>query len=457
MANVDVAVIGAGPAGLAASRVAAESGLRTLVLDEQQAPGGQIWRAAEAVLGDRRRHAVLAASYNGAGEAIAAARRAGADLQAECDLVDASRDLDLVWLDRRAGRIEEARAEALIVATGAMERPMAFPGWSLPGVLGAGALQVALKQGGAVPEGPVVLAGQGPLLLLVMRQLDAAGADLRAVVATEPGGPFAAAGALAAALASDPGLVLQGLGLATRRRLARVPVMGGVRRMTALGQGRLEAVEVETAFGRQQIACDWLGVHDGVIPNVQVTRLLGLPHRWHDAIGAFVPETGEGGRMAGTRIWVVGDAAGIGGAKLAGLRGALAAHEVAAARGKGGPPGSLRGRARRLARARPLVERLYPPLPVSRFATNDTVLCRCEGVTFGEVRAAIAEGATGPNRVKVFTRCGMGPCQGRTCGDLLTRLIAEETGQPPAVVGALRIRPPLKPVLLGDYAELGAQ
>ncbi len=453
MTDVDVAVIGSGPAGLAAARVAAEAGLTTLVLDEQPTPGGQIWRAAEAVLGDRRRREMLAASYGGAAEAIGAARAAGADLRLACDLIDASRDLEIVWLDRSVGRIEEARVRALIVATGAMERPVAFPGWNQPGVLGAGALQVALKQGGAVPEGPVVLAGQGPLLLLVMRQLLVAGADLRAVLATETRVP--ALRELAAALASDPALVLQGAGLAARRRLARTPVIRGVRGLEALGEGRLQAVAVKTSSGRQEIACDWLGVHDGVIPNVQVTRLLGVPHRWDDATGAFVPETGEGGRLGDSHVWVAGDSAGIGGARLAGLRGALAAQAAAAALGKGGADAALRRRVRRLGRARPLVERLYPPLPVARFADDDTVLCRCEGVTFGDVRSAVRDGATGPNRVKVFTRCGMGPCQGRMCGGLLTRLVAEETGRPPEEVGALRIRPPLKPVLLGDYAKLG--
>ena len=413
----------------------------------------RFWRAAEAVLGDRRRREILGASYGGAEEAIRLARVAGADLRPECDLIDASRDLDLVWLDRSVGRIEEAQARAVIVATGAMERPLAFPGWTLPGVLGAGALQVALKQGGAVPEGPVVLAGQGPLLLLAMRQLVLAGADLRAVLAMETRVPVVRE--LTAALMSDPALVLQGLGLVARRRLARVPVIGGVRRLEASGHGRLEAVAIETARGRQEVACVWLGTHDGVVANVQVTRLLGLPHRWDEATGAFVPEAGEGGRVGASRVWVAGDAGGIGGAKIAGLRGALAAQEVVAALGKGCADGTLRRRVRRLERARPLVERLFPPVPVLRYADDDTVLCRCEGVTFGDVRGAIQDGAMGPNRVKVFTRCGMGPCQGRMCGGLLTRLIAEETGRPPGEVGALRVRPPLKPVLLSDYAELG--
>ncbi|MEO1104940.1 MAG: (2Fe-2S)-binding protein, partial [Pseudomonadota bacterium] len=148
-----------------------------------------------------------------------------------------------------------------------------------------------------------------------------------------------------------------------------------------------------------------------------------------------------------------GDAGGIGGVALARARGAQVGAAVCAALGVKGRPADA-ARVRRLAAARPLVEGLYAPLPVSTFATDDTILCRCERVSVGAIRAAIATGATGPNRVKTATRCGMGPCQGRICGGSLTRLIAEETGRTPDEVGALRIRPPLKPVLMGDYATL---
>jgi bacterioferritin-associated ferredoxin len=109
-----------------------------------------------------------------------------------------------------------------------------------------------------------------------------------------------------------------------------------------------------------------------------------------------------------------------------------------------------RGISRRLP-ARRFVDTLYPPLPVDHLATADTIVCRCEAITLGTIRSAIAQGAVGPNRVKTFTRCGMGACQGRQCSTQLTRIVAQETGRPAGAIGALRIRPPLKPTLIADY------
>ncbi|MEM8854027.1 MAG: (2Fe-2S)-binding protein, partial [Pseudomonadota bacterium] len=187
-----------------------------------------------------------------------------------------------------------------------------------------------------------------------------------------------------------------------------------------------------------------------------LSRLMNLPHRWRTADAAFVPDVDPTFRAA-DRVWVVGDGAGIGGAALARVRGEIAGLQIVAdltGQDTADRLGAATARASRLAKARPLVERLYPARSVSAFADEDTVLCRCEGVTFGAVRAAVRADATGPNRVKAFTRCGMGPCQGRMCANPLTRLMAEELSAHPETVGALRIRPPLKPILVGDYLTL---
>jgi len=454
MSEPDVAIVGAGPAGLAAAAVTAAAGLSTVVLDDQDAPGGQIWRAAGAVRQDRARSRILGRSYAGAQAAIKAAAAAGAVLRSSCDLIDATPAPALVWLDRGAGGLHEAAPRALLLATGARERPVAFPGWTLPGVMNVGAMQIALKQGGAVPVGPVVLMGQGPLLLLVLAQLAKAGADLRAVLAFDDAFPRAGAVQLLRAVRGDPALVAEGLRLVLARR--RVPVFRGVRSVRALGESRLAHIAFDSDAGPQEIACDWLGVHDGVIPNTQATRLLGLPHRWDTAQRCLVPEVDETGRAGDTPVWIAGDGSGIGGARLAGLRGQITghaivralrpdAHDAAAAR-------TAQMAAWRAGPARALVNTLWPPRDPLAMVDNDTVICRCEGVRAGAVRAAVAAGATGPNRVKVATRCGMGPCQGRMCEPLLAQVLIRAGATP----GALRIRPPLKPVLLGDYETLGA-
>ena len=252
------------------------------------------------------------------------------------------------------------------------------------------------------------------------------------------------------------GLLARGAVLLVRQALASVAVHRGVARLRAHGD---EAGISEISFlARGQpvrLPCTLLGVHDGVVPDTQIARLLGLAHRWNEAQGAFAPVVDERGRSSLPGVWVVGDGAGIGGADVAGLAGEACGLDVAETLGAGiDASGRGRSLARRLARkraARALVEALYPPVPVAAHADDETTLCRCEAVTVGAVREAVRLGADGPNRVKAFTRCGMGPCQGRMCANALTRLVAAETGRAPDAVGALRIRSPLKPVLLRDY------
>ena len=243
-----------------------------------------------------------------------------------------------------------------------------------------------------------------------------------------------------------------------------------VRGLRAHGGRAIERVSFESAGARVELPCRLLAVHDGVVPNVQLTRLLGLEHRWRDDQQAFVPVTDDAGRAGEGPIWVAGDGRGIAGAPLATLRGRLAGLDAArallrtAASSRSGPPrtsGTERDidvESRRLHRAierrmpaRRLVDRLHPALPLERHATPDTIVCRCEAVTLGAIDAAIATGAVGANRVKTFTRCGMGACQGRGCANALTRIVADRLGVRPDAAGALRVRPPLAPVLIGDY------
>ena len=467
--RVDLVVIGAGPAGIAAATTAAERGLAVLLLDEQPEPGGQVWRQAERMAASRSPGwGARRKSYSGAVEAIAALRRSSVDHVPGATVFDISSDLRISWLQREAGvagaprhRIREIETKRLILATGAQERPMPFPGWTLPGVMGVGALQTALKTGGLLPDPrTTVLAGQGPLLLLYLAQIAELGGRVAAVLDLTPPGRLAvAAGALPRALIGDPSLMARGAGLLLRQALTRTPVYRSVTGLAAKGDGDLESLSFESRGRSHELACSLLGVHDGVIPSTQLSRLLGLVHRWNDRQQCFEPATDDDGRSSDERIWVTGDADGIEGADLARVRGRLAALAVAESLGRGSPAGgsdamaALRGSRSRRRSARRLLDRLYAPVPLECHVTDDTTLCRCEGVTVGAVRKAIDRGAVGPNRVKTFTRCGMGPCQGRLCGPSLVRLIASATGTPPDEIGTLRVRPPLKPILLGDYLE----
>ncbi|WP_420349427.1 FAD-dependent oxidoreductase [Pelagibius sp.] len=464
--SADLAVIGAGPAGLAAGATAAGLGLKVLLLDEQAEPGGQVWRQAERILAGPDT-GNLAASYGGAEDAVTALRRSDLDYRPGAAVFDVSPELHVSWLEREAEarppryRIREGRAKTLILATGAMERPLPFPGWTLPGVMGVGALQTALKVGGLRPApDSLVLAGQGPLMLLYLAQVLALGVRPAAILDLAPPGRLAdALSSLPGALLGDPRLMARGIGLLLRRALSRIPVYRRVTHLQAVGGADLQSVRFESRGRSQEIPCSLLGVHDGVIPATQLSRLLRLEHRWRDGQGCFEPVTDDDGGSSDERIWIAGDGGGIEGVALAGLRGRLAALKAAERLGRLSTAdcerhaAPLRARRARQARARRFLDRFYAPVPLESHIDEMTPVCRCEGVTLGTIRAAVAQGADGPNRVKTFTRCGMGPCQGRFCGPSLVRVIAAETGRAPAEIGALRIRPPLKPILLGDYLD----
>jgi bacterioferritin-associated ferredoxin len=233
--------------------------------------------------------------------------------------------------------------------------------------------------------------------------------------------------------------------------------------LRAIGDTDIREVAFETGGKNVHLPCSLLAVHDGVIPNTQLTRLMTLDHVWNTAQQSFAVRCTPDGRSSAPSVWVAGDGAGIAGVEVAGLRGAVSGLDAARALGALDEPG-FRSRAdplkQRIARrvpARALIDRLYAPLPVASFTggqdPDKIILCRCEAVTLARVQDAIRDGATGPNRVKAFTRCGMGSCQGRMCGNALTRIVAEATHSPPQDTGALRIRPPLKPTLVSDFLD----
>ncbi|MFT4726255.1 MAG: NADPH-dependent 2,4-dienoyl-CoA reductase/sulfur reductase-like enzyme [Granulosicoccus sp.] len=445
--NVDAIIVGAGPAGLAAAAELAKHQLSVCLLDEQIGPGGQIWRNTNPT------HMWPGVIYNPASTVID---------------ISAQETINVTWLQHSPdGKVmRETPAHALIIATGAMERPLLFPGVQLPGVMGVGAVQSVLKQARMVPRGPgVLLAGHGPLLLLTAKQIMEQGASIDAVLDLSiPGARQNAAKYLPRALMADPSLLLQGIQLIRGLRRMGIRVWKNVTDLQATGDGHLEQVQFFANGSQQSLPARLLAVHDGVLPNTQLTRLLNLEHRWNEAQQSFAPLTQADGQSSHPRVWIAGDGAGIAGVDLAVQRGQLTGLVVAQAL-KSSPTHTTKqpdnANAKRLERdisrrlpARHFIDTLYPPLPVDYIATADTIVCRCEAITLGTIRSAIAQGAVGPNRVKTFTRCGMGACQGRQCSTQLTRIVAQETGRPAGVVGALRIRPPLKPTLIADYLNM---
>ena len=454
-ATYELAVVGAGPAGLAAAACAAGLGVDTVLLDEQPAPGGQIYRAiTETRL---REQAVLGADYWRGADVVAAFRASGAQYVPGATVWSVSRDHEIGVSVDSAARLFQA--QRVILATGALERPFPIPGWTLPGVMTAGAAQILLKSSNMLAEGRVVLAGTGPLLWLVAAQYLRAGAAISALLDTTPRGNWRAAlPHLPAFLASA--YLRSGLPLLREVR-ASVPVIRDVRSLRMLGEDRVREVAYRIGEApERRMAADVVLLHQGVVPNLNLANSIGCRQEWRETQLCFTPVVDAWGASSVDGIAIAGDGAGIGGAQIAASRGRLAALDAAFRLGRidatrrEAEAEPCRRALRRAGRGRSFLDLLYRPRQAHRVPEGDTLVCRCEEVTARQILETVELGCSGPNQMKSFLRCGMGPCQGRLCGLTVTELIATARGVPPGEVGYYRLRPPIKPITLQELASL---
>ncbi|MFT5720219.1 MAG: NADPH-dependent 2,4-dienoyl-CoA reductase/sulfur reductase-like enzyme [Motiliproteus sp.] len=456
----DLAIVGAGPAGMAAATEAAELGLRVLVLDEQPRPGGQIYRqAGDPVLADPH---ILGPDYDYGARLV----RDFADAAIEYlhsasvwEVGDRHLCVSVAGISRRLG------FSRLLLTTGAQERPVPFPGWTLPGVMGCGAAQILLKSSGLVPAAPLVLAGSGPLLLLIACQLVRAGVPIAAVLDTTPARHYLEA------LRELPGALrgwrylLKGARLLAELRAAGVQRFSGVRQLRAEAgaDGTLTRLHFRQRNRAQQLSCVTLLVHQGVVPNVQLTRALQAEHDWNALQECWRPRLNGWGEISVKGIFVAGDSGGIGGALVAELQGRLTVLEIAAQldrlsiEARDQRARSLRTSIDQQLAIRPFLDRLYRPAMEFLRPADSTLVCRCEEVTAGDIRGVASQGCAGPNQAKAFSRAGMGPCQGRQCGLTVAQLIAEVREVPVADVGYYNIRFPIKPLSLGELATMASE
>ncbi len=448
--SYDLAVIGGGPAGLAAVSLAARAGVSTVLFDENPGVGGQIYRGiASTPVTDR---AILGEDYWAGAELAGEAKASGGLIVNGATVwsLDPQRIVG-VSIDGKARMIAARR---VIIATGSQERPFPVPGWTLPGVMTAGGAQTALKAQGLLPDGRTVIAGTGPLLWLLAAQILRAGGKIEAILDTTPRGNWLRA------LPHLPDFMLspyfaKGLRLLREVR-AKAPVVRADR-IEAVGTDRLSEVVFGQGDGERRIAADLLLLHQGVVPNVNLAIAAGVRHAWNERQLCFQPMLDQDFGSSVPGIAVAGDGAGIAGGTAAAERGRIAA--IAAVRALKPEaavpdPQTVRQRLQREEMGRTFLDWLNRPADRFRQPEGDTIICRCEEVTAQQVRDMAAMGCEGPNQMKAFLRCGMGPCQGRLCGLTVTELIATQRGTMPAEVGYYRLRPPVKPITLAELASL---
>ncbi|WP_288410022.1 NAD(P)/FAD-dependent oxidoreductase [uncultured Herbaspirillum sp.] len=452
----DLIIIGAGPAGMAAACTAAALGLKTLLLEEQPHPGGQIYRNITQV--PPQVAAVLGPDYLHGRALAERMQQSGVDYRSGAMVWEITQDLIVtVQQDDRSYRV---RAPQIIAATGAMERPSPLPGWTLPGVLNAGAAQIAMKTSASVPQGPVALVGAGPLLLLVACQLLEAGAEVAAVVQTAPRENLTEAMRHLPSALGAPQYLLKGIKMLWRLHRAGIPMYHGSSEVRLEGSERVQQLHFRAAGQTHTLAANVVLLHHGVVPNTQLSRQLRVDHRW-DALNQYwYPVVDEGGQTSLTGFRIAGDGAGIAGARAAEPAGILAAAHAARALGKLDATAfhALAGPAQvehaRQLKIRPFLDALYRPPQWLANPGDETIVCRCEEVSAGKIREMARLGCQGPNQTKFFSRCGMGSCQGRMCGLSVTQILSTELGKTPEQVGAYHIRTPLKPIPLGSLAAL---
>ena len=455
MEKYDLVVIGAGPAGMRAALEAKRYGLRTLIIDEQAAPGGQIYR--NILHADQHVRRMLGPDYQDGIKLAQELMASPVHRSFETTVWDISTDLVVTMLSGGATRC--VHAKQIIAATGAMERATPLTGWTLPGVLTAGAAQIALKADASIPSGQVVLAGCGPLLLLVAQQLLIAGAKVAAVVETSPGNNRSLATRYLPSALRAPGYLAKGVVLMSSLAFHRIPWFRRARNVEVLGDDRAVAVRFSAGKVTREIAADTVLLHHGVVPNHQISRLMRVEHQWAERQRAWRVVCDDYGQTSVPGFRVAGDGIAIAGAKAAEKSGALAALGAAHAL-EFLSKAQLHDLAQPWKKAlqtqlaiRPFLDSLYRP-PDWICAPGDNIMvCRCECVTAGEIRQMADIGCVGPNQTKFFSRCGMGPCQGRLCGGVVSQILSERLGRQVDEIGSYRIRPPLKPVTIQAIAN----
>ncbi len=457
--QTDVLVVGAGPAGLAAACAASSCGLDVTLVDEQHTPGGQLFRNIESKLGQ----SMLDPKERELGISLAREfRDAGIKYEPHT----------IVWgIEPRkiscttAGKSRVLHASSIIVAPGAMERPVPFPGWTMPGVLGAGGADILRRSGGTLtdaPKGPVVLAGNGPLLLLLACHLVECGVHIVAWLDTGYWSRRSMAPALMPASLLDAPYLGKGLSLAMRIAKAKIPFVAGATNIRAIGDRQLEKVVYEVRGTQKEIVTQCLVRHEGIIPRTHILNSLGVKHTWDSLQRYWYPDVTDFGATSIEGIHLAGDAGYVHGGDASIIKGRLAGIDVAKRLGVI-TESEAAYRARYLQRkllqtriARGFLRYVFAPNPDIFDPPDETLVCRCESVTAGEIRKVVAEGHSDVNEVKRHTRCGMGLCQGRMCGQALAELTASGHSSTPKTVGTLQVRQPFRPVTMANYCTLYA-
>jgi NADPH-dependent 2,4-dienoyl-CoA reductase/sulfur reductase-like enzyme len=475
----DVAIVGAGPAGLGATAVLQAHGLHVALIDEQPRPGGQILRQPPRTFSvEPWLPAKLYDRVKGALRAVDG--RADVDWRLNSSVLGilrpsayrtrAQRVGHQLWIQGPSG-CYLLHATTVLVAAGCYERPLAFPGWTLPGVMGAGAIQGFVKSQQFVPGNRFLLVGSHPLQLVVADQLLAAGADIAAVVFTQRMQLGLAALRRLRVLAQNSRQFVETGRILRRLQRGRVPVIFGASILRADGahsveRATLAMLRADGAIDSQRtrvIECDRVGVCHGFLASTELARQAGADVHWREHAGGWLVAHDEWFESSVANLFVAGEVTGVAGGDAALEKGRIAAIGMLRSLGRmelGQATDLARPIRRRLAGiesfARVLHELARPPQGLADASmTQETILCRCESIRRDEFERQLRDNphVASSDAAKLLTRVGMGACQGRMCGDNAVRTLTLMRGLTAADVGPFQAQAPVKPVLLDVLAR----
>jgi thioredoxin reductase/bacterioferritin-associated ferredoxin len=453
----ELIIIGAGPGGIAAAIEAAKAGVSVKILDENAKPGGRIYGQLNngfklinpKFLGpDYEKGKALLAELKNIREKI--------DYLHDALVFGTFENREMAIHQGDTG--ERLRFNKLILATGAYDRPVPFPGWTLPGVLTAGGAQTLVKMQRVLPGKRILFAGTGPLQLVVANQILDGGGKIEAILEA---GEINNWLKLLTGFSRNWGLLTDGLQYMRAIRKAGVPLLRKHIILEARGDGQVEEAVIA------EVDKDWRAVEDtrrvlkvdticlgyGLVPSVELTRLIGCQHRYAPDLGGWIPARNEDMETSVPGVFAVGDGAGVAGSAMAMFEGRIAGISTAQSLGYISSKEARKRKKpylsdlKKLGSLRDALDQISYPRPgLFELANDDTIICRCEELTLGDIKSAIGKGTTEMNELKRLTRMGMGRCQGRMCAPIVQEIIAGQTQTPAAEIAYLNQRPPTKPV-----------
>lgn len=468
MSDIDVAIVGGGPAGLAAAERTLAAGLSTCVIDEQQRPGGQILRQPPSgfsvpgwLAGRPYRHGkALLARVSGDERLQWLGGRSVLGIAPD---PEAEQGFLLTLSGQDAG--EQVQARRVLIAAGCYDMPVALPGWTLPGVMSAGAVQTLIKAQQVLPGERIVLFGTHPLMIVLAQQIVEAGGKVAAVCFAQPFTKMArtASGHMLQAIRTPGPLLAAAAGMASLRR-AGVVVRYGTWALRCEGTDAVQRLVVRDAQGEHGIACDLAAMCYGFLAQSDLVRQAGAQVRWSGPAGGWEAVHDEGMRSTVPGLYVAGETTGVAGSDAAMAEGAIAGLAIAQdAFALEGTRAATAMRAPRAARKAmqgfiDLLRNIADPRPWLPQTSPDTVLCRCEDITAGLIDQAIADATEighcfGASAIKLRCRAGMGLCQGRTCEHAIIRRIAIARGCEEDDITGFRPRFPVRAVSVGELLE----